>query len=216
MVPVGTYLIDAARRLGIRPELPCDTEAKEHHCKITVTAGEDHLSHPTRVEKEYFEGDIGDGRLGCQVKIDSVGEIKIMTESKTEAETKDKEEKDEKEREEEYIKNFASLPLEKKMASLVKLEAMAIGETLNYIANSPYVVFDKVLDVMAGFGLKMHEEEKAATRPEEHIKAAANGNGTKESGAPGETAAEEPREDTIIDAEMPEETAKDKPQENNS
>ena len=214
VVPVGTYLIDAAKRLGIRPELPCNIEGKEHHCKITVRSGEGHLSHPTRVEKEFFEGDVTDSRLGCQVKIDSVGEIKIMTESKTEAETKEKEEKDEKVREEEYIKNFASLPLEKKMASLVKLEAMAIGETLNYIANSPYVVFDKVLDVMASFGLKMHEEEKAATRPEEHMKGAANGNGTEKEPSSASKASSEtlPREDTIIDAEMPEETAEDKPQ----
>ncbi|HSI89146.1 MAG TPA: hypothetical protein VK918_08825 [Pyrinomonadaceae bacterium] len=205
VVPVGTYLIDAAKRLGIRPELPCDIAAKQHHCKITVTSGEGHLSHPTSVEKEYFEGDIADSRLGCQVKIDSAGEIRIMTESKTEAETKEKEEQDEKAREEEYIKNFASLPLEKKMASLVKLEAMAIGETLNYIANSPYVVFDKVLDVMASFGLKMHDEEKAATRPDEHKQAAANGNGAKkETSSAAETPAEEGAvDDTVIDAEIP-------------
>ena len=205
VVPVGTYLIDAAKRLGIRPEMPCDIDAKQHFCKVSIKQGEGHLSHPTRVEKEYFEGDMGDRRLGCQVKIDSLGEIRIMTESKAEAEDKEKQEQDEKVKEEEYIKDFAAMPLEKKIANLVKLEAMALGDTLTYIGNAPYVVFDKVLDVMAGFGLKMHEEEKAATRPEEHIKENGNGDGGAAAAAAPEP--DVPSVDDIIEPEIPEEKA---------
>ena len=109
-------------------------------------------------------------------------------------------------KEEEYIKDFAKMPLEKKIANLVKLEAMALGDTLTYIGNAPYVVFDKVLDVMAGFGLKMHEEEKAAMRPEEHIKENGNENGEKAAEATVQEP-EVPSVDDIIEPEIPEEKA---------
>lgn len=179
VVPVGSYLSDAARRLGLRPERKCVPFENIHFCKISVVEGKDRLSPPTAHETEFLSSEQGgaDDRLGCQTKIDEAGDIVIMT-----AETK--EEKTEAEAEEagkEYAKEFAELPLEKKMAQLVQLEAMALGETVSFVMNSPYLIFEKAMDVMAEFGLRKEEQGKKATRPTEHTAATENGDAAAES-----------------------------------
>ena len=62
-------------------------------------------------------------------------------------------------RSEEYRKEFAEMPLEKKIANLVQLETIALGETVSFIINSPFKIADKVLDVMAEFGFKKEEKD---------------------------------------------------------
>jgi len=62
------------------------------------------------------------------------------------------------------------LPLEKKISSLLQLEAIALGETVSFVINSPFKVFEKAMDVMAEFGFKLEKEAKEATRPKEHTK----------------------------------------------
>ena len=74
----------------------------------------------------------------------------------------------EEENNEEYRKEFEELPLEKKIASLVELEVIALSETFSFILNSPYEIVGKVMDVMAEFGLKLEDEDKEAKRPKEH------------------------------------------------
>jgi ferredoxin len=171
VVPVGTYLVDAAKRLGIRPEAACVPDELSHYCELNITSGSEFLSERTSAENEYFKGTATgrDARLGCQARIDAPGEVVIMTRSKKESEAKDEpaEVKDE-----DYIKKFADMPLEKKIANLVRMEAIALGDTFSYIVNSPYLVFDKVLGVAAEFGFKIHEEEKKAARPKEHAETA--------------------------------------------
>jgi ferredoxin len=167
IAPVGSYLSDAAGRIGIRSERKCVPFENIHFCKMSVLQGRDLLSPQTEHETEYLSAEQGseDERLGCQTKITEPGDIVIMT-------TETKEEKAETEAAEtgkEYVKEFAELPLEKKVAQLVELEAIAIGETVSFIINSPFLIFDKAVDVLAGFGLKKEEQSKKATRPAEHV-----------------------------------------------
>ncbi len=84
------------------------------------------------------------------------------------------------EQNEQYKKEFKDLPLEKKISALVQLEAIALGETFSFIFNSPYMVFDKVMDVMAEFGLKKEQQGKQAGRPKEHEAAQANAGASAE------------------------------------
>ena len=169
IVPVGTYLSDAAARMGVRFDDNCGNDQDTHCCVVTVTEGEELLSGATAAENEYFaaaDGKKGE-RLACQAKIVSPGELVIMTkEKKKAAEGADAEMNDTNE---EYKKQFAEMPLEKKIASLVQLEAIALGETFSFIMNSPYMIFDKAMDVMAEFGLKKEEAARRAGRPEEHV-----------------------------------------------
>lgn len=162
VVAVGTYLIDAAKRLGVKLEGDCDQAGAAHCCSMIVKSGMDKLSALTKAETEHFSanGRRKDERLACQAKIEKPGEVVIMTEEK-------KEETGAEEAAEEYVKNFSELPLEKKIANLMKLEAIALGETVSYVINSPFTIADKVMGVMAEFGFKKEEEAKKAARPEE-------------------------------------------------
>jgi ferredoxin len=167
VVPVGSYLSDAAGRLGIRPERKCVPFENVHFCKVSILEGRNLLSPQTAHETEYLSAEQGaaDERLGCQTKNTEPGDIVIMT-------TETKEEKAEVKAEEagkEYTKEFAELPLEKKIAQLVQLEAIALGETVSFVINSPFLIFDKAMEVMAQFGMKKEEQGKKATRPAEHV-----------------------------------------------
>lgn len=164
-----SYLIDAARRIGV--EITCERLGLTDDCAVTIKSGGELLTEPTKAEKEV----LGDERLkkgerlACQAKLEKAGEITVLTAEKK------KEEKTEAEEAEEYRKKFAELPLEKKIADLVRLEAIALGETFNFILNSPSNIVSKVMDIMAEFGLKLDKEAKDAQTPDEH-KAQENGN----------------------------------------
>jgi ferredoxin len=167
IIPVGSYLSDAAARLGIRPDAKCVPFENIHFCRVTLLEGSNLLSPRTAHETEFLSAENGgpDERLGCQTKITEPGEIVIMT-TETKAETPEAEVA---ETAKEYAKEFAELPLEKKISQLVHLEAIALGETVSFIFNSPFLIFEKAMDVMAGFGLKKEEQGKKAARPAEHV-----------------------------------------------
>jgi len=171
VVAVGTYLIDAAKRFGIAFDGECVQNEGIHFCSLTVPAGASNLSPLTSVESKHFAagGRKSNERLACQVKISSPGEVVVMTNEK-----KDKSTEKVDEQNEQYRKEFKELPLEKKLAALVQLEAIALGETFSFIFNSPYMVFDKVMDVMAEFGLNKEQQNKQSARPKEHHSAQAN------------------------------------------
>ena len=82
---------------------------------------------------------------------------------------------------EQYRKEFTELPLEQKLAELVKLEAIAMGETFSFILNSPFKVFEKIGDVMADFGMKLETKAKKAQRPSEHTAETSTAGKTKTS-----------------------------------
>ncbi len=171
---VGTYLIDSARRLGIEIIDECGRLGLCDSCAVTIKSGAEFLTAPTKAEIELLSDERRQNgeRLSCQAKIESVGEIVVVTKKKADdAELKDANE--------EYRKEFAELPLEKKIANLLQLEAMTLSETFSFVLNSPYKIVGKVFDVLAEFGLKMEEETKNATRPEEHKTAEAAENGSK-------------------------------------
>jgi len=165
LVAVGSYLIDAAKRFGVRFENACVPAANQHYCEVEITEGSKLLSKPTKAESEFLsEAGLGKNwRLACHAKIERSGEIVVMTKEK-----KTSSEAEEKEQSEEYRKRFEELPLDKKMSELFRLEAIALSETLTYVANSPYTLVDKIMDVMADFGFKLEKQKKEAAKPEEH------------------------------------------------
>lgn len=163
IVAIGTYLLDAAKRLGI--ELESEEFGETDFFVVKVTSGSDLLSAPTKTELELLSAERrGQGeRFAHHAKIERLGEISVMT-----AEKKQEEKSTEEEKKEEYRKGFEELPLEKKIASLLELEAIALSETFSFVINSPYKIIDMAMGVLAEFGLKMEDEAKNETRPEEH------------------------------------------------
>ena len=123
---VGSYLIDAAHRLGV--DIECERQGESDLCAMKITSGRDLLSAPTLAETEQLsEKRRKDGeRLACQAKLEKAGEVVVMTNKKTEEEVKTEEDKTE-----EFKKEFAELPLEKKIANLLELEFMTLSETFN-------------------------------------------------------------------------------------
>ena len=166
IVPIGTYLSDAAKRIGVRDGFceVIDIQAGVHHCAVEVKIGSDKLSPRTDAELELLPEDMRKNghRLACFAKIESNGEIVIMTQKK-----KEEGKPGDAVPTEEYKKTFSELPLEKKLSSLVELEVMALSETFSFVMNSPYKVADKFMDVLAEFGLKKEANEKQAARPAE-------------------------------------------------
>lgn len=177
LIAVGSYVSDAAKRLGIKFEQECLPAADEHYCEVELTKGSEVISERTAAEKKIAkESKLGKNwRLACHAKIEKSGDVVVMTKEKP------KVEEEEKDQGEEYRKRFEDLPLEKKMAELVRLESIALSETLSYIVNSPYKAADKLMDIMAEFGFKLDAEKKESGIPEEH-----RSNGTQ--GAPDATA----------------------------
>jgi ferredoxin len=168
IVPVGTYLIDAAKRLGVRFDGECIAAADIHYCSIMVESGMPLMSDETQAETDHFQkaGRKKNERLACQVKIERPGEVVIMTHEKAKDATAEPQTVEDAK--EQYKKEFTEMPLEKKIASLVELETIAFGETVSFIINSPFKVADKLMDVMAEFGFKKEEQQKNAVRPTEH------------------------------------------------
>ncbi|MFV0390026.1 MAG: 2Fe-2S iron-sulfur cluster-binding protein [Pyrinomonadaceae bacterium] len=190
-VATGTYLLDAARRVGIK--VACDDDNivdeaykdKKHFCVVIVSEGVELLSEPTKLEKEQL-GDTGlkkGNRLACQARVEKSGEISVMFEKKkTQGDKTKKEEK----LGEEYRADFEEMPLSEKYSSLLDLELIALRDTIEFVVNSPYEVAGKVVEVLAGFGMKIDKKEREAKVPAEHAagKGKAGGEQAKVENAP--------------------------------
>lgn len=169
IVAVGTYLMDAALRLGVQVNDECRKGEESHHCSMKVSAGADLLSEPTEAERKALSEAARKAgeRLSCQARIERAGEIKIMSVEKP-AEEKAEDKSQSKEKADDFRKEFEEMPLDKKIASLVELEAIALGETFSYVLNSPYEAAGKVLDTLAHFGWKKDQADHEAKKPKEH------------------------------------------------
>lgn len=180
LVPVGTYLSDAAARLGVEFEVVDGETILEENSSdsfvVTVKSGGALLSPVTAFEIENLsESQRHRGRrLAAHAKIEREGEIVVMVAHKE----KPKEDKHEK-KASEFRKEFEELPLEKKVADLLELEAITLSETFSFVLNSPFKIFGKIMDVMAELGLKMEDDAKRAKRPTEHRSTDAAATGEK-------------------------------------
>jgi hypothetical protein len=161
IVPIGTYLFDAAKRIGVKIE-NCRQEDNFDDYVFTVTKGKEILSETTKAEMEHLSQERRNKgeRLARQAKIEKLGEISVMT-----AEPKAKPTPTEFET---FVKDFEKLPLNEKVSKLLELEQITLGDTFNYILNLPYTIGEFVRDQMAEFGYKKEEEEKKAKQPNEH------------------------------------------------
>ena len=182
VLAVGSYLKDAAARLGVHIEDDLIANEGRHTCGVVVQSGIDLLSDITETEREQFSlhGRRTNERLACQAKFVKPGEITIMTNEKKKEEASKEPDEEAKER---FRKEFEEMPLEKKIANLMQLEFIALGETIKFVVDSPYKIIDKVMDVMAEFGLKKDEAAKKANRPKEHQENSSNADGPKNTAA---------------------------------
>lgn len=159
IVAVGSYLVDAARCFGVRFD-DCQPDKGMHDCALVVSTGAANLSPLTTTETEHFAG-IGrrsNERLACEARIIKSGELVIMTDQKKEEPKKKETTKDR------FQADFDALPLDKKFASLIRMEVATLSEAFSYIANSSLKVVEQVGDAITDFGAKIETEAKKATQ----------------------------------------------------
>ena len=147
VVAQGTYLIDAARRMGAPLGAGCTAGKGEcPACVVSVKTGAELLSPPSLVE----ENQLGAGqldqslRLACQVKIENHGDVVVMAAARPQNRpTID-------ETEAELRKKFGALPLTKKLATLVQLEAITMSEAFDSAIEKPLAFGSKTFDSIMG------------------------------------------------------------------
>jgi ferredoxin len=164
IIAEGTYLWDAAKRLGVRLPAECEGRGECDTCAVIVKQGATLLSSLTEAERERLSPErlAAGERLACQAKVERGGELVLVPVPSTERkETTEEAVKD-------FRKEFDEMPLGRKLATLVELEAVTAFETLGSIASLPFTVGEKVMDFMAGFGRSMNRREREARRPVEH------------------------------------------------
>jgi ferredoxin len=160
----GTYLLDAARRLGVRLPVECGGRGECDTCAVVIEEGATLVSALTDAERTHLSPErlAAGERLACQTKIEHGGDLVLRPVPATErAETSEEVKSD-------LRREFRELPLRKKLATLAELEAVTAYQTLDRIASLPFAVFEKGLDLLAGRGRKLHQREREARRPTEH------------------------------------------------
>jgi ferredoxin len=165
LVAEGTYLWDAAKRLGVRLPAECKGRGECDTCAVIVEEGATLLSSLTEAERERLSPErLASGeRLACQAKVERGGEVVLRIVPATErAVTSDETAKD-------LRKEFSELPLGRKLSTLVELEAVTMFQTLSTVVEVPFMIAEKVMDLMAGRGRALNERKRAEHRPSEHL-----------------------------------------------
>jgi len=111
-------------------------------CQISILSGAELLSTPTEVENRILgvERLAQQQRLACQARLERSGELIVHVSPETEkAAYKPGETAG-------MRKEFGELPLNKKIKTLVQLEAITMYEALNAVIDKPLAMGEKVFD----------------------------------------------------------------------
>jgi ferredoxin len=157
VVAEGTYLIDAARRMGASLGTGCTAGKGEcPACVISVKSGAALLSLPSLAEEkqlgvEHLDQNL---RLACQVKIENPGEIVVMVATRPQTRTAPTN------NEAELKTKFGALPLNKKIATLLQLEAITMSEAFDSAIEKPLAYGAKTFDAIANRARARSEQKK--------------------------------------------------------
>lgn len=145
VVAEGTYLIDAARRMGVSLGEGCTIGKSEcPACLISVKSGAALLSAPSAAElKQLDEEDLAQShRLACQVKLQFPGEVVVMATARKPGSGVPRDTASELRR------DFGALPLRQKLATLVQLEAITMSEAFDSAIEKPLAFGAKTMDAV--------------------------------------------------------------------
>lgn len=158
VVAEGTYLIDAARRMGASLGSGCTAGKGEcPSCVVSVKIGAELLSLPSAAEEKQLGLEHLDQsfRLACQTKIENHGELVVMVSTVTPRRS------DNVDTEAELRKKFGGLPLSKKLATLMQLEAITMTEALDAAMEKPLQFGSKTFDAL----MNRARAKNAAAKP---------------------------------------------------
>ncbi len=144
LVAEGTYLIDAARRMGATLGAGCTAGKGEcPSCIVSVKSGAELLSTPSAAEEKQLGLEHLDQsyRLACQTKIENHGEVVVMVSTVAPRRPAVEEET-------ELLRKFGSLPLGKKLATLLQFEAITMSEAFDSAIEKPLAFGAKTFDAV--------------------------------------------------------------------
>lgn len=177
IIAEGTYLWDAAKRLGVRLPAECEGRGECDTCAVIVVEGATLLSGLTDAERKRLSDErlAAGERLACQSKVEHGGDLVLRPVPVSErAETTEEASKDLRE-------EFRRMSLKKKFATLVGIEADMAYETLVRAVDLPFDLFGKGLELLAVRGRKLSQSEREQRRPADQKKSEqVGGEGTKE------------------------------------
>jgi ferredoxin len=162
-VAEGTYVIDAARRMGAALGTGCTAGRGEcPACVVSVKSGANLLSQPSVAEEkqlglEHLNESL---RLACQVKIEYPGEVVVMVAARPQARPTAA-----ADTEAELRTKFGGLPLSKKIATLLAFEAITMSEAFDSAIEKPLAFGSKTFDsiVNRARGARAQSSEKKST-----------------------------------------------------
>jgi ferredoxin len=142
VVAQGTYVIDAARRMGAPLGTGCTAGKGEcPACVVSITTGAELLSPPSVAEEkqlgvEQLEQAL---RLACQVKIENHGEVVVLVTSRPRTRAAESDD-------EELKQKFGALPLTKKIKLLMQFETLTASEAFDSAIEKPLAYGTKAFD----------------------------------------------------------------------
>ncbi len=145
VVAQGTYLIDAARRMGATLGAGCTAGKGDcPSCVISVKSGAELLSTPSAAEEKQLGNEylVQSYRLACQTKLENGGELVVMVSTVTPRRPEPVD------TDAEVRKKFGELPLGKKLATLVQLEAITMSEAFDSAIEKPLAFGSKTFDAL--------------------------------------------------------------------
>lgn len=141
----GILVLDAAKRLGVHIPAECEGRGECDTCAVKIISGATLLSDLTDGERKQLSAErlAAGERLACQCKAERGGELSMRLVARTErARTAEEKTADLK-------KEFSEMPFERKMATLIQLETIAMTQALDTIADRSVafgkMIFDSVL-----------------------------------------------------------------------
>ena len=139
LVAEGTYIWEAAKRLGVSLAADCKGRGECDSCAVTIERGVGLLSPATSAEVKMLGLDriTCAERLACQANLEKQGEIIVRLAPVRKAEPKQGE----------SGKSFRGLPFKEKVGALIELEAIFITGALNSLRGGYHSLMDKFLNL---------------------------------------------------------------------
>ena len=181
VVAEGTYLWDAAKRLGVRLPAECEGRGECDTCAVVVKEGATLLSSLTDAERSRLSPErLASGeRLACQAKVERAGTLVLQPVPQPERETATTEEATK-----DIRTDFRDMTLQQKFATLAEFEIIAATQTFRAIADLSLSALGRGLDAVVGAGRARAQRQRAAHRPPEHGGSARKPGGKKDSTTP--------------------------------
>jgi ferredoxin len=168
LVAEGTYLWEAAKRIGVRLPADCNGRGECDTCAVVIVQGAELLFAATDAEQKILgpERLAQRQRLACQTKLEQPGEVVVRPAPTVEGAEQQK-----------YQKRFRDLPVDQQVSSLIELEANVVSEALNTVRGKYVAFVGQLLNLTSpkNSANQRHEDERnapAANKQKAHEAAA--------------------------------------------